>query len=344
MAEGLRRMLSRLGVRSEVFYSGLQRIQRATQRSGMMAASKRALRTVARTALIAQLRRFDAVVITGHMPAAFMRGFWDDDLLRASLPETPIVLYDLVYLPTRGDWIKWLKVGNANLGIPDGNHYGMERYDWYLAASAVSEYPMPAAPQPLSIIGMNLDDGTLYPDQKDVTALLDFERTDHQIERDVQLRVLNDIGMRREVLSGTYPIDAIRSVYRRIAVYFIAHRESFGVPICELQACGSYVFTPYSDWVPSHWMKSDLHQPGRGDLTANFVVYRNDPFLLSQELRRVLSSYDGGAVRGRLLREQPALYYGDHDQLGDFIGRLRTGRIHAKSHVQHAVCVNESGL
>jgi hypothetical protein len=72
-----------------------------------------------------------------------MRGFWDDHQLRGLLPDTPIVLYDLLYLGTRREWARWLGQGNAAVGIPIGGNFGLERYDWYLSTSA-SLIPTPS--------------------------------------------------------------------------------------------------------------------------------------------------------------------------------------------------------
>jgi len=145
MAEGLHRQLKQLGVASTVFYDGLDAIR--------VRRFARDQRTVARlfdAALTWRLRKhiriwskYDALVIVGHNPLAFMRGFWNDTKLRALLPNHPIILYDLVYLKTRDEWEYWLRVGNPDLGIPTGGNFGLERYDWYLCASVVSERAMP---------------------------------------------------------------------------------------------------------------------------------------------------------------------------------------------------------
>ena len=128
-----------------------------------------------------------------------------------------------------------------------------------------------------SVIGLDLDDGSLRPTPKDdFLALIDFERPSEMKERATQIAALEETKTPYVVLNGRYSISEIRKIYRQCSLYFVAFRESFGLPICELQACGAYVFTPYADWCPSHWIKPDLSAPGPGLLSPNFVVYDGD--------------------------------------------------------------------
>lgn len=320
MAEGLRRMLTSLGVHVRVCPDGLWMIRR---QPAVPATPAQAARSLLRGAFLRSLRDFDAVILTGHMPRAFMTGFMDDALVRAALPGIPIILYDLVYLPTRGAWADWLKTGNPAMGIPTGGHFGMERYDWYLASSVVSEYPLPPGTHKLSVIGLNICTGDLFPEQNaSFTALVDFARPDHPQERDIQIAALEAAGIPFRILSGSYTTSQIRAIYRQTAVYFIAHRESFGVPICEVQACGGYIFTPRADWCPSHWIK-DPSSTGPGTLTDNFVVYDNDAQSIATTLTDLRSRYSPHCgVRQRFLKQQAHLAVGDVVALADFLDRL----------------------
>ena len=315
MAEGLHRLLEQLGVVSTIFYDGLDVIRDRGFSTDEWTAAK-----LCDVVLTWRLRKhvriwsqYDALVIVGHNPFAFMRGFWNDTKLRGWLPNHPIILYDLVYLKTRGEWEHWLRVGNPEMGISTGGNFGLERYDWYLCASVVSEHGMPPDSQPVSIIGLNLDDGSLRAgEQNDFVALLDFARESNANERQVQIQALRDANVKWIELTGSYSVSRIRSIYRKCSAYFVAHRESFGLPICELQACGSAVFTPYAEWCPSHWMKDDLSTPGAGTLSDNFVVYDNDLAVLATKLRELRSSHDPCKIRKNFLQNQTQLYYGDH--------------------------------
>lgn len=327
MAQGLHRMLRQIGVETRIFEHGLRMLQRSPAQS-----VKRRVEGLLAYPYLSQLRTFDLVVVVGHLPTALMDSL-NVERLRRLVPGKPIVLYDLVFLPTRPWLIPWLKNGNPERGIQPGNHYGLDRYDYYLCVSVVSRCPMPSGPQPCSRIGINLDDGTLYPEPKDrFVALVDFERPRHIKERAVQIQALEETGTEYVVLHGGYTIDEIRRIYRRCSIYFVAHSESFGLPICELQACGAYVLTPYAGWCQSHWIKDDLGAAGPGELSPNFVVYHNDKDRLIAEIQRIKAAYEPAKVVDTFQEVQPQLYYGDTTELERFLHMVERGEIDARSH------------
>jgi hypothetical protein len=351
MAEGLHRMLRRISVDSTIFYDGLDQLSRlpAPLRSYLRENGPE-LTNVARRLVkylavdmpatwrfIRRLQGYDAVVIVATVPRAFFRSLFHDQTLRALLPNTPIVLYDVFYLPTRGPWGAWLKEGRPESGIPVGGNWGLERYDWYLCASVVSETPLPSGPQPYSLIGLDLDDGTLYPEAKEeFVALLDFEHPPDMRERAVQIQACEATATHYLVLNGHYSIERIRKIYRRTSVFFLSMRESFGLPICELQACGGYIFTPYANWCPSHWIKPRLFEEGPGELPSNFIIYDNDVERLSSELRRIKASYDPRAVVASFQKFHPHYFRGNEAELSDFVQKLRNRTIHSLSHQEYS--------
>ena len=347
LAKSLQRMLQELSVEPIIFDRGLSDIKLYPQSKNYF---KKQLiepyRNFRFHNLISRLKEFDAVIVVGHVPSAFMKYFMRDDLLRQLLPDTPVILYDLVYLPTRGSWAKYLKEGNPEYGISERGHFGLERYDYYLCVSVVSENPLPEGSHPYSLIGVNLDDGTLYPEQKnEFIALLDFERSDHLEERKIQLEALQETNTKYIKLVGSYPISKIREIYRKCSMYFIAHRESFGLPICEVQACGGYIFTPYSNWCPSHWIKEDLKIPGTGALSSNFIVYENSKQKLIEEIIKVKSQFNPNEVRRTFFKYHPQLFYGNIKELEKFIEMLKNSKIHSKSHESyHSLIPNSEKL
>ena len=347
MAEGLQRMLRRSGVESTVFYDGLERLSALPPPFLEYAmangpAARKVLRRMIKYMIVevpaiagflARLRSYDAIIVVTTIPQAFLTTFFNDVTVRSLFPRTPIVLYDVFYLATRPGWPQWLKQGNADMGIPCPDNWGLERYDWYLCSSVVSEVPMPRGPQPYSEIGLDLDDGSLWPEPKrEFTVVLDFECTRYMRERAVQIQALEASNMKYVVLNGHYSISRIRKIYRQASVLLVAMRESFGLPVCEAQACGAYVFTPYSEWCPSHWLKSDLSRPGPGALSPNFIVYDNDPERLTAELHRVRDLYDSQEVVRRFLHYHPQLFRGNQTEVDGFLQKLRTGEIHSARH------------
>lgn len=337
LSEGLKRMLDSLNIKSNIFPNGLKDIRIYSQKKDFIGKHLiKPYKNLRFNNLVSQLKQFDAVIVVGHIPSAFMKYFMRDGMLRQLLPNTPIVLYDLVYLPTRGVWAKYLKEGNPQYGIDEGGHFGMERYDHYLCVSVVSEYPLLTGKHPYSLIGVNLDDGTLYPEQgNEFVALLDFERLNHPEVRRIQIEALRATNTKYIELSGSYSLEKIRKIYRKSSIYFLAHRESFGLPICELQACGSYIFTPYSTWCPSHWLK-DPNQPGEGTLSPNFIIYNNDKKELIQEINRIKANFCSSEVLENFYAHHPQLIYGDVKELKKFIELLQSRKINSKSHKSYS--------
>jgi hypothetical protein len=346
MAEGLARMVSAAGGEPVIFYEGLSVLEEfePPSRTDVIGVAKRRFKYVLWPllrqpwfpSLARRLRRFDVVVVVSTIPRAFLRSFFWDDMVRMLLANVPIVLYDVFYLPTRGAWAEWLRRGNPEMGIPEGNQWGLDRYDWYLCASVVSECPLPPGPHPYSLVGLNLDDGSLRPEQGgEFIALLDFEHPDDVFERSIQVSALERTGTPYIVLNGRYPIEHIRAIYRRTAIFFVAMRESFGLPICELQACGSYIFTPYARWCPSHWKKPRLAEPGEGRLSSNFIVYDNDADKLAREIVRIRGIYDAQRVRRTFLEEDPQYFWGCSAEVSQFLEMVRSGAIHPTLHHSH---------
>jgi hypothetical protein len=336
LSRGLQRMLSKVGATGTIFEQGLNAVRRrsavAAANGGGMA--RRLLADARFYDLALKLRRYDAIVVVRPLPVAFHEGSLRDDELRRIAPGVPIVHYAVVYLPTRGPYVRRMLEDGAR-----GREtvFGLDRYDWYLTVSIVSEYPPPSGiGESCSVIGLDLDDGGLRPEPKDeFLALMDFERQSEMKERAIQISALEKTKTPYLALNGDYSVAAIREIYRRCSLYFVAFRESFGVPICELQACGAYIFTPYEHWCPSHWIKADISVPGPGVLPPNFLVYDGDEEKLVDAVERARASYDSRRIVESFLTHHPQYFRGDLNAVSRFVDRLRTGEIHSRLHEAH---------
>jgi hypothetical protein len=210
----------------------------------------------------------------------------------------------------------------------------MERYDWYLLASVGGYVPLERIQHPYSIIGIDIDDGRLYPDQKQFSVLVDFpqERGEYPAYRDVQMKALEISGVKYEMLDGRYTRDELLAVFRRSSVLLLAHAESFGLPICEAQACGCMIFAPHPHWVTAHWLGEDYTTKREPTLSRNFVTYRNDPESLARELRHARDNFNAQRVRETFERVQARMFRGDRRALGSFLDRVSSGAIHSRLH------------
>ena len=285
------------------------------------------------------------IVVVSHVPSSLSRSlFGNIEALRDALPHIPIVNYDLVYLPVVDRWSDAILRGKADAVSKDEqllinpSPFGLERYDWYLTVSGAGEVALPSGPQPLSIIGANLLDGSLYPEQNgEFRVLLDFaqSRGQYAAYRSVQLKALEIAGLPYEVLEGSFPIETIRSRYRSTGAFMLAHRESFGLPICELQACGSLILLPRPEWAPAHWIKPDPHVDGPGTHSANFVIYENDYVLLAERFLEIKENFSPSTVVRTIQDLQPHLIRGDNEALSRFFDLVQDGRIHSALHYHH---------
>jgi hypothetical protein len=345
MTEGLSRMLSGLGVEHKIFWPGVRLLSRpSSQRTGISAQAKRWGKQWLTRPLLAQLKNYTAIIVVQHMRDAFRDSLAVDEIRRA-MPDTPVILYDLDYLPTVGLWGPWLTnligggtsdvsafIPQNDLNVYEEPVHGMDRYDWYLCATTVGRCPMPEGFHPCTPIGLHLDDGTLYSAQSGrFVALVDFERPANLKERQMQLDALRETKTDFIILKGLYPMRAIREIYRQCSLYFLAHMESFGLPICELQACGSYVMTPYDCWC-------DAHRLGRHDagLSPNFVCYHNDKDLLIERIQQIKSSPAPETVIQRFLQFHPHFFRGNPEALKGFLSKLERHEITSQSHREHA--------
>jgi hypothetical protein len=352
LAQGLARMTAACGETAEIHYDGLEILSLPVRMSwaSPRTAASRAVRLTGNRrrfeSLVARLRGVDVIVVVAHVPASVSRSSLENvEALRERLPNCPIVNYDLVYLPTVEKWGaamlrgEEVGLGEADLRMFATGSFGMERYDWYLVASVASEIPMPSGPQPYSRIGIDLDDGSLFPDQQgEIRALVDFPQTrkNYPTFREVQLRALEQSGIPFQILEGSLDRDQIRAVYRKTGIFFLGHRESFGLPICELQACGSLIFTPHAEWAGAHWIKSDPTVAGPGRHSANFVVYQNDVNSLVELLQAARDSFSPDRVVKTFLHSHRQLFHGDREALSHFFGMVNEGKIHSRLNREHA--------
>ncbi len=352
LAEGLARMATAAGATPEIIYDGLEILSLPLGILGgsLRGAPRRALTVAGNrrrySGLVERLATADVIVVVAHVPGSFARDTLPNvESLRRSLPETPIVNYDLVYLPTVEKWGAAMLRGEesgligADLGLLRTAPFGMERYDWYLAVSSASEIPMPDGAQPLSEIGIDIDDGSLYPDQgSELQVLVDFEQTrkDYPSYRHVQLAALEKAGIPFRVLEGSYTRVEIRAIFRKSGVFMLAHRESFGLPICEVQACGALVFTPRAEWAGAHWIKEDSRIAGPGLHSPNIVVYQNTVDGLVRELHRVRDSFDPSRVVKQFLESHPQLFRGNVAEMSKFLSMVDSGAVHSRLHEEHA--------
>ena len=334
MAEGLQRMLQGIGVEATLRYDGHDRLRRFDRSSAGLAGSL--WQGMNRVSFFATLRGFDVIVLVSTIPKAFLRTDHAHlETLRRWIPGVPIVNYDVIFLPTRPQWVEVLRQGN-HPRVRTGDNFGLERFDWYLTVANCSFSPLPKGEWPYTVVGLNLDDGTLYPDQrKEFLALVDFEKPEYLKVRAEQIMALEETSTNYAVLHGGYSVQQIRELYRTASVFFLASPESFGLPICELQACGAYILAPQEDWCPEHWIADGQSSANAAKLSPNFVIYR-DRTTLMRELARIRRDHNAQQIVQTFLHHHAQFFFGDSGALASFCDQVRSGAIHSCLHRNHA--------
>jgi len=270
-----------------------------------------------------QIKECDCIIIVLNCPEAFYIDTPGIESLRKF--EKPIVNYDLHYLPNQG-WLKKIKERNKQ-------NFALERYDWYLSASLITEYALPIdIPKIYSNIGLDIRDKDLYPEQKEFIALVDFLRPGYETEREIQIQALKETNTPYIELKGRYTTSDIRALYRKSSIYFVAFRESFGLPVIELQLCGCYIFTPYKNWLPAHFLNKSLYVAGEGDLGQNFFIYDNDLETLKSYIIKLKNNYNYNLTIERFEKDYPIYYSGNKVELDDFLNKLKNREITEISH------------
>jgi len=115
----------------------------------------------------------------------------------------------------------------------------------------------------------------------------------------------------------------------------MAHAEAFGLPICEVQACGSKIFMPDPHWAAAHWIGDEYHTRRQPRFTSNFVIYENDPAALAKKLLDESASFDPKTVRQTFVAEQARMFKGDREELSHFLEMVRKKEIHSRLHQEH---------
>lgn len=274
----------------------------------------------------ADIMSADCLIVVDNCPNVFYRLSISrvEDLRKTY--SGPIVNYDLHYLPNQG-WYGMIKE-------QDYANFGLERFDWYLPASLVTEYAIPRGIPPIyNCIGFDLRSADLKPEQNEFTALLDFEHIGYEEERRVQIQALEITHTKYICLKGRYTRDEIRTLYRKCSIFFTSVRESFSLPVIEVQLCGGLIATPYAKWLPAHFVDKNIYEQGEAKLGRNFVVYDNKIDKLVQLLERARNNFNSTKNLNRFKEDYPSYFSIDDGSLMEFCKAVRQGKITNKNHL-----------
>lgn len=267
-----------------------------------------------------QLRDCDCIFVVENCPSSFVNRP-RLDMIRNTYKK-PIVSYDFHYLPNQG-WWKYMQ---------NGNYKGLEQFDWYLPVGDITEFPIPQELDHFyNCVGLDIKNENLYPEQNEFIVLLDFPRPGHENIRAKEKQMLDEIGIKYIELKGRYTTNDIRSIYRKVSAYIVSFRESFGLPIVELQLCGAKIFTPHKEWVPAHFLRNNSDVSDKCRLGSNFIVY-SDENDFKRKITDLKESFDSKKNIDSFQYEYTSYYQFDINELNKFIKKIINGDVSWKSH------------
>ena len=297
LAEGLGRMLARLGVSNQVFPQGMTWLNAIRNlNSGY---GQRIKAAIAQSRL-KQLADFDVIVVAGTVGV-----LKDLDLFTPVLAlKKPVLHYQVFYLGGSPYWLE--KVPSRALDCFDG----------FLGVSGIHDAE-PIERDKFFHIGMDVFPQCAFAAKREFVALLDFPAPEYANERALHQRVLKKLNIPMIELKGDYTFKEIESLYNKVALYFVATPESFGVPVSQLQFYGGMVAAPSKQWVRRHAMLPTHSVFRDGDtppFSGNFMFYENEQGL-TDKILDLKKHYSATAVRWEWLRAQPHLFQGSLDNL-----------------------------
>jgi hypothetical protein len=284
-------MLNELGVENKIFYDAVPMLMRLlpmhkkTKRwhnNFLFRLRNKLTHYRSDKQLLKTLDQYDAVIISECYPNAFWRNYFALDELKKAY---------------RGRLISYtespLDAAPVNKSQQlDEDDYDESIYDFNLFVTDIMEVRKKLNPNQ-AVVGVNISgNAALAPvKKKEFLAVLDFAQPGFEKYRQVQLKTLEKLGIKTIQLEGRYTIEEIRRVYSEASAFFLSFPETFGLPIAECLACGTYIFSPESSW-PMSWRLDDHPvSMGPGKLPDCFQIYLDQDDLQSK-LTKLKSDFD----------------------------------------------------
>lgn len=327
IATGLSEMLKELNVESKIFYDAIPYLMRLLPFSEKpkrwsnnfhFRVYNKLKNYKQDKALFREISQYEVIILAECLPNAFWKNFLAIETFKKKLGQKPVIPYLDAF------------IGNAPLHTKmwfDGDDYSAERYVYHLCPAECTEISLPDKSN-WKAIGINISRSGLHPVKKNgFTAVVDFAQNGYESYRQQQLSVLQELGINTIVLEGRYPIAEIREIYKQASVFFLAFPETYGLPIAECLASGSYIFTPDSGWPMSWRLNKDPMPWGPGTLPECFKVYngRED---LSKQLIGLRNNYDTAntpvSVHDCFMKYYRSFYYGDSQALLSVLKKFGT--------------------
>jgi hypothetical protein len=325
---GLQGMLKDIGIESKIFYESIPMLMRLLPLSKkpkrwynnfQFRVRNKLFHFISDRKLLREVNNYDAIILSECYPNAFWKNYFAVNELKdhfrggiISYTESPL---DAAPANKR----KYL----------DEDDYDEHIYDYNLFVTRQMEVKVNLKSNQAAI-GINLDDKKLLrPSRREeFFALVDFAQPGYETQRNQQLSVLKKLGIKYIALEGRYPIEVIRNLYSKAAVFFLAFPETFGLPISECLASGTFVCTPDSSWPMSWRLDENPLSMGPGILPSCFLVY-NGELDLENKLKELMNTYHlentPVEVFNNYIEHYGRFYYGDPRALHEILKMTDAG-------------------
>lgn len=305
LAYGLSRMLSRLGIESDVFPHGIGWLEAIA--CGHLSRRHR-VQAIKANWRLRRLSAYDLIFIV-DTHRAFREVVNPAPLKKMG---KPVLHYTQHYVGGEPYWLERL---------PDD---ATTKYDAYLVVTGIHDAP-PINFDKLFVIGADISPEYPFVVNREFKALLDFAYPGYEKERELQHKVLNELGIDTVTLSGEYTFKEIENVYKSVAIAFLACPEALSISFIQLQHHGAYVACPEPWWVRHHALlpKGSVYKWGKiykdndseaPKFTKNFIFYKDEDGL-RLNLEKIRADYKPSLVRQRLLEQQQAFCNGNLGEL-----------------------------
>lgn len=319
LAISLQKLLAKCEVASDIFYEHgflMRRVPlfgKFRQQGKLHFTIKRYLKHYwSDRKLMLTLKKYDAIVVSDCEPNGFWKHHFGIENLKRQFKK-PIAFHEVYYLGNVPTHVKRLKLQG---------HPTMERYDWHLAVTDITEIKSSPRP-PWSLVGLNLEgEGLEIGHKSDFFAIVDFERKGYEKYRDDQIKVLEKLRLPYVAFEERMSMSEIRDYYKKASLIFLSFPETFGVPIAECLACGTAIFTPSSSW-PMSWRLDANPEPNSiGKLPNCFVEYKT-PDGLQKLLKKFYEDWDmvkkPKEIQDTFFKTYPHFYSGNLEGVHEFV-------------------------
>jgi hypothetical protein len=307
LAEGLGRMLAKLGIGVDCFPLALKMLYAISTRN--LCRRNRLKASVADIyLLLRKLDRYDAIIVSDTVSI----------IGRAEILEPlkalnrPLLHYEVFAYQGSDYWLQ--QFGSTAHHVFDG----------FLTVSGIHD-DQPLLDKPIFEIGMDLPAPQKFDYQRPFSALLDFPRKGYELERKIQKEALQFLKVPIIELDREYTFREIDDIYSQVGIAFIAFPEAFGLPIVQLQYHGAYIASPRPTWIKRHALRTKGHvfdpDLDRSAFTDNFILYDSKEDLI-QKLSSLMQNFNPWQVRKILLAKQANFVHGNLGELSEAMRRF----------------------